>query len=123
MCASVLLFLLDKVCVFLVSNFETGLEAFLNPSQHSFEFPGSVPMVGGAAQGGVCLVSLLSLFSGSIVSPAPSCHCHQLGCLLSIQEALGGEGCVWLKSQGSFAVTEPLFTSHRVPQQRIKELP
>lgn len=47
MCASVLLFLLDKVCVFLVSNFETGLEAFLNPSQHSFEFPGSVPMVGG----------------------------------------------------------------------------
>lgn len=109
-CASVLLFLPDKVCVFLVSNSETGREAFLNPSQHFFEFPGSVPMAGGP-----CPERSLPCFSpfcsGNSVSLALSCHCHHLDCLLFFQEAPGGEGCVWLKNQGAFAIAEPLFTS------------
>lgn len=75
-----LLFLPDKVYVFLVSNSQIGLgwEAFLNPSQHSFEFPSAVPVAGGGggpAQGGACLVSLLSFCPGSSVAPAPSHHC------------------------------------------------
>lgn len=45
--------------------------------------------------------------SGSGVSPALFCHCCQVGCLLFIREASGGVRCLWLKSQGSFAIAEP----------------
>lgn len=87
-------FLPDKVCVFLVSNSQTGLEAFLNPSPQAFELPGSVPMAGagwGAPREKLALfLSFLSLLLTS-VSPAPSCHRPppQLGCLLSIQKTQG----------------------------------
>lgn len=116
-CTSVLLFLPDKVCIFPVSNSETGWEAFLNPSQHFFEFPGSVPMVGGPFPER-SLPCFSPFCSGSSVSPALFCHCCQLVCLLFIQEAPGGERCLRLKSKELFAIAEPLFTSHRVSHNR-----
>ena len=124
--ACVPLFLPDKVCVFLVSNSQTGQEAFLNPSPHAFELPGSVPMAGagwGAPREELALfLSFLSLLGLVCPLPLPATAPHLSWAAFFPSRKPRGGGRR-LESQRPFAITEPLLTSHRVPQQRIKELP
>lgn len=121
-CVSLLLVLPDKVCVFLVSSSPSGQEAFLNPSQRSFELFGSVPLAGGGAGG--CPGGNLTCFSPLFLFGEQRVPCPVLlalppqpGCLLSILETLGGLGGRWLESPctGPFAIAEALLASRRVP--------